>query len=173
MLPTYRSDRVLLPVSMFFVWITLIVAVVLSCMPFGRFLAMPDFVALVLTFWCVREPRRIGMGAGFLLGLAMDAIVGSVMGQHATAYVLLAWVAGAQARRLLWFAPGVQMLYLLPLFLMVQIVMLVLRLAAGHQFPGWEYLFTSFTTAALWLPAYYLLILPQLRPIDRDENRPL
>lgn len=173
MLPTHRSDRLLLPVSMGFVWFTLFAAVILDCVPVGHFLAMPDFVALVLAFWCVREPLRIGMGAGFILGLTLDVVTGSVMGQHATAYVLLAWVAQAQARRLLWFSPVVQSLYMLPLFLLVQLVMLALRLAAGGRFPGWEYLFACFTTAALWLPVYYLLLLPQMRPIDRDENRPL
>ncbi len=173
MLPTHRSGRLLLPVSMLFVWFSMVLAVILSCIPVGRFQAMPDFVALVLAFWCVREPHRIGMGAGFILGVTVDVIIGSVMGQHATAYVLLAWAAIANARRLLWFSPAVQSLYMVPMFFMVQLVMLLLRMASGGRFPGWEYFFTCFTTAVLWLPVYYLLLLPQMRPIDRDENRPL
>lgn len=173
MLPTHRSSRLLLPVRMGFVWFSLILALGLALVPAGSFTAMPDFVALVLALWCVREPHRIGMGTGFVLGVLVDVAHGSVMGQHATAYVLLAWAAQANSRRLLWFSPATQTLHMVPLFLMVQVVMLLLRLLAGGRFPGWEYFFTCFTTAALWLPAYYLLLLPQLRPIDRDENRPL
>ncbi len=173
MLSTNRSSRLLLPVRMRFVVFTLLVALVLNFIPAGRFYALPDFVALILALWCVREPLRVGMGTAFFLGLLVDAVHGAVLGQHATAYVLLAWAALHNSRRLLWFSPGVQALYMVPLFLMMQVVMLLIRLLAGHRFPGWEYFFTCFTTAVLWLPAYYLLLLPQLRPIDRDENRPL
>lgn len=173
MLPSHRSSHLLQPVRMGFVWFSLALALLLACIPVGRFMAAPDFVALVLAVWCVREPHRIGMGAGFVLGLLVDVSHGAVMGQHAVAYVLLAWAAQSNSRRLLWFSPATQTLHMLPMFLAVQVVMLLLRLLAGGRFPGWEYFFTCFTTAALWLPAYYLLLLPQMRPIDRDENRPL
>ncbi|KAF7600062.1 MAG: rod shape-determining protein MreD [Candidatus Dactylopiibacterium carminicum] len=173
MQPTHRSSRLLQPVRMGFVVFSLLLALTLSLIPAGHFLAMPDFVALVLAFWCVREPLRVGMATGFVLGLVVDVAHGAVMGQHAAAYVLLAWASLQNSRRLLWFSPGAQALHMLPLFLMVQVVMLLLRLLAGDRFPGWEYFFTCFTTAILWLPAHYLLLLPQLRPEERDENRPL
>jgi rod shape-determining protein MreD len=170
---TNSSSRLLLPVRMGFVALSLIVALGLNFVPVGRFYAVPDFTALVLAFWCVREPHRIGMGTAFILGTLVDVVHGAVMGQHAAAYVLLAWASIINSRRLLWFSPGAQALHMVPLFLMVQMVMLILRLLAGHHFPGWEYFFTCFTTAALWLPTHYLLLLPQMLPIDRDENRPL
>jgi len=173
MQPTHRSSRLLLPVRMSFVVISMVIALVLNFIPVGQFYAVPDFVALVLAFWCVREPHRIGMGAAFVLGVLVDVVHGSVMGQHAIAYVLLAWAAGINARRLLWFSPTAQALHMVPLFFMVQVVMLVLRLFAGGRFPGWEYFFTCFTTAILWIPVHYLLLLPQMRPIDHDDNRPL
>lgn len=173
MQPTHRSPRLLLPVRMGFVVFSLIVALVLNLVPVGNFYAVPDFVALVLAFWCVREPHRVGMGTAFILGVIIDVPYASVMGQHSIAYVLLAWAAVVNSRRLLWFSPSVQALHMVPLFLMVQLVMLVLRLLAGHRFPGWEYFFSCFTTAALWLPAHYLLLWPQMRPIEHDENRPL
>lgn len=173
MQPTHRSSRLLLPVNMGFVLLSFILALGLNFIPVGRFYAVPDFVALVLAFWCVREPHRVGMGVAFLLGVIVDVVHGSVMGQHATAYVLLAWAAGTNARRLLWFSPAMQAMHMVPLFFMLQVVMLVLRLFAGGRFPGWEYFFTCFTTAILWIPVHYLLLLPQMRAIDHDENRPL
>ncbi|HEX5126810.1 MAG TPA: rod shape-determining protein MreD [Rhodocyclaceae bacterium] len=173
MQPTHRSNRIMLPVKMGFVCLSLLAALMLHFIPVGRFYAVPDFVALVLAFWCVREPQHIGMGTAFLLGVVVDVAHGSVMGQHAFAYVLLAYVCHIVSRRLLWFAPGSQALHMVPLFLMAQVVMLLIRLMAGGRFPGWEYFFSTFTTSALWLPAHYLLLLPQMQPIDRDENRPL
>lgn len=170
---THRSSRILLPVRMNFVLVTLIVALVLHFIPMGRFYAIPDFVALVLAFWCVREPLRVGMGTGFLLGVVVDVAHGAVMGQHALAYVLLAYACTVMSRRLLWFSPSAQALHMVPIFLVAQIVMLVVRLFVGGTFPGWGYFFSSFTTAVLWMPVHYILLLPQMRPIDRDENRPI
>lgn len=173
MQPNHRSSRILLPVRMGWVWLTLLLALTLNLVPTRALPGTPDFVALVVAFWCVREPLRISMGAGFLLGLMTDIGYGSALGQHALAYVLLAFIAGTMSRRLLWFPPAAQALQMVPLFLMTQIVMLVVRLIAGAEFPGWEYFFSTFTTALLWFPAHYVLLLPQMRPVDRDENRPL
>ena len=57
------------------------------------------------------------MGAAFVLGLLMDVADGSVMGQHALAYVLLAFAAGGLSRRILWFPLSQQALHVLPLLL--------------------------------------------------------
>lgn len=173
MFPTNRSRRLLLPVRPGFVWFSLIVALGLNFVPVGRFYAVPDFVALVLAFWCVREPHRVGLGTGFLLGAVVDVAHGAVMGQHALAYVLLAFVSNMNSRRLLWFSPGEQALHMMPLFFMTQVLMLVIRLVAGGRFPGWDYFFSCFTTALLWIPVHYVLLMPQMQPIERDENRPL
>ena len=170
---THHSSRILLPVRMSFITISLVVALVLHFVPMGRFYAIPDFVALVLAFWCVREPLRVGMGWAFILGIIVDVAHGAVMGQHALAYVLLAYASVMMSRRLLWFSAGAQALHMVPLFLMAQLVMLLIRLLVGGRFPGWDYFFSTFTTAALWLPVHFLLLIPQMRPIDRDDNRPI
>ncbi|GAB4061514.1 rod shape-determining protein MreD [Uliginosibacterium sediminicola] len=170
---TNRSSRILLPVRNSFVIGSLLVALVLHFVPMGRFYAIPDFVALVLAFWCVREPLMVGMGMAFLLGVIVDVAHGAVMGQHALAYVLLAYASIVMSRRLLWFSPSAQALHMVPVFLGAQIVMLVVRLLVGGRFPGWTYFFSSFTTAALWMPVHYILLIPQMRPIDRDDNRPI
>ena len=173
MLPTHRSSRILLPVRMNFIVLSLILALTLHFIPMGRFYAIPDFVALVLGFWCVREPLRVGMGTAFILGIIVDVAHGAVMGQHALAYVLLAYASVVMSRRILWFSPSAQALHMVPLFLMSQIVMLLVRMMVGGRFPGWDYFFSTFTTAVLWMPAHYIFLIPQMRPIDRDDNRPI
>ncbi len=170
---TNRSRHILLPVRMGWVWATLLGALAFDFIPLPGFWGMPDFIALVLAFWTVREPLRIGLGAAFIFGVLVDIGHGSAMGQHALAYVLLSYAARTASRRLLWFPPAAQALQMLPLFLMTQIVMLVVRLLAGAEFPGWGYFLTSFTTTLLWYPINYMLLLPQMQPIERDENRPL
>ena len=51
---------------------------------------MPDLLALVLVFWNVHQPRRVGVGLAFMFGLLMDVHQGALLGQHALAYTLLA-----------------------------------------------------------------------------------
>ncbi|MDO8930771.1 MAG: rod shape-determining protein MreD [Rhodocyclaceae bacterium] len=173
MQPTHSSRRILLPARVWFIWLSLCLALFLNQIPFGRFPVVPDWVALVLAFWCVHQPLRIGMGSAFLLGLIMDVIDGSVMGQHALAYVPLAFAAGGLSRRILWFPLSLQSLHVLPMLLGTQLIMVVARLAGGGEFPGLLYFISSFVAAALWHPLTYLLLLPQYRPVERDENRPI
>ena len=101
--PTFTSSRILLPVRPGFIWFSLALGLLLNFLPTAHWPGVPDWVALVLTFWCIRESRYVGMGWAFALGLCMDVADGAVLGQHAFAYVLLAYTATRQARRILWF----------------------------------------------------------------------
>ena len=173
MQPTHSSNRILLPVRNWFIMATLLLALFLNLIPLGRFPGVPDWVAVVLAFWCIHQPLRVGMGAAFVLGLVMDVADGSALGQHALAYVALAFAAGGLSRRILWFPLGQQALQLLPLLLGSQLIMLVIRLIVGGEFPGFLWFLSSFVAVALWHPLTHLLLLPQFRPVERDDNRPI
>ena len=58
---------------------------------------------MTLVFWNVHQPRRVGVGLAFVLGLLMDVHQGALLGQHGLAYTLLAFVAITVHRRLLSF----------------------------------------------------------------------
>ncbi|MCK6390545.1 MAG: rod shape-determining protein MreD [Azonexus sp.] len=173
MQPTFSSSRILLPVRPWFILTTIGLALLLNFLPTAHWPGVPDWVALVLCFWAIREPRFVGMGTAFLLGLGMDVADGAVLGQHCFAYILLTFVATSQARRILWFPVGQQMLQILPLLLLCQIAQLLMRLMAGADFPGWSFLVSPLVAASLWIPATFLLLLPQYQPVSRDDNRPL
>ena len=173
MQPTHSSNRILRPVKGWFLVLTLLLAMFLNTVPLGHLPGVPDWMALVLAFWCVREPLKIGMGIAFLLGLTMDVIDSSIIGQHALAYVLLAYGANSLSRRILWFPLMQQALQILPLLLVAQLVMLVVRMLTGAEFPGILYFLGSFSAAVLWFPLTYLLLLPQYQPLEKDANRPI
>lgn len=173
MQPTNASNRILRPARSWFVAASLALALLLNTIPLGRLPGIPDFVALVLTFWCIREPLKIGMGIAFLFGLGMDVIDGSLMGQHALAYTLLAFGANSLSRRILWFPMIEQAMQVFPLLLLVKIVMLVIRMMTGALFPGFSYFMGSIVAALLWYPMTYMLLLPQYQPNEKDENRPI
>ncbi len=173
MQPTHRSQRILLPVKQWFIIFSLAAALMLNMVPLGRLPGVPDWVALVLAFWSVREPLRVGMLWAFVLGIAMDVVDASLMGQHALAYVLVAYGAASLSRRILWFPLLQQALHILPLLLGMQVVVVLVRLIAGSEFPGWSYFLSSFTATLLWVPLTFVLLLPQYQPVEKDENRPI
>ena len=170
---TFSSSRILQPVRPLFILLSLLVALALDFVPNAAWPWMPDWVALVIVFWSIREPRRVGMGSGFILGLAMDVADSSLMGQHALAYVLAAYVASALSRRILWFPLGKQALHVLPLLLMVQLVQFAVRAMPGTSLPGLSYFLGPLFGALLWWPLTFVLLLPQYQPVDRDANRPI
>ncbi len=173
MQPTYSSSRILQPVRPWFIVITMLIALLLNFLPASTWPWMPDWVALLLIFWSIREPRHAGMGSGFILGLAMDVADSSLMGQHALAYVLAAYAATSLSRRILWFPLAQQALHVLPLMLSVQLVQFGVRAMPGAVLPGLGYFAGPFIGALVWFPLTFVLLLPQYQPVDRDANRPI
>ncbi len=167
------SSQLLLPANPIFIGLTLLVALALNMLPAGRHAAQPDLLALALVFWNVHQPRRVGVGAAFLFGLMMDVHDGALLGQHALAYTLLSFGAITVHRRMLWFSVPEQALHVFPLFVLATVASLAVRLLVGGMFPGWSLFLAPLFEALLWPLASIVLLAPQRRAPDRDENRPL
>lgn len=167
------SDQLLLPANPWFIVLTLVLALVFDMIPLGRMAAMPDVLAVVLVFWGVHQPRRVGVIWAFVLGLAIDVHDGALLGQHALAYSALSFGAIALHRRLPWFSLRAQAVQVLPLFMAAHGVALVVRMIIGGMWPGWGVLLAPAFEALLWPLASLLLLAPQRRAPDRDAHRPL
>lgn len=160
----HSSSQILLPVRMSTIIGSFAAALLLNFLPWRDLRLVPDCVALVLTFWCVRQPRLVGLGVAWTLGLMSDAGNGVLLGQHALAYSLLAFLAIWLSRRILWFGPMLQSLHVALILLVAQTAVLFVRLAAGDPFPGWPIFVGPLLGAALWPAVTWLLLLPQRRP---------
>jgi len=168
---TPASQRILLPVRAGTILGSLALALLADFLPWRNVALAPDFVALVLVFWCVQQPRLVGLGAGWLLGLLIDVGNGVLLGQHALAYSMLAFASITLSRRILWFPLWAQALHVAVLLLFAQGVSALVRLAAGADFPGWAICVGPLAGAALWPVVTSLLLIPQRRPVEIDENR--
>ncbi len=168
-----QPQRILLSVKAAYMAFTLVLALLFNLLPWRDLVGLPDMVALVLTFWCVHQPRKMGIGMAWFVGLVMDAGNGALLGQHAFAYAFLAFAATSLHRRILWFSLWRQAAHVLMLLLASQLLMLAVRVVAGGVFPGLTYFAGSFIAAALWPSVTFLLLLPQRRPESVDENRPI
>ncbi|MBW9334649.1 rod shape-determining protein MreD [Herbaspirillum sp. RU 5E] len=168
-----NNQYILLPASPLFIAFSLIVAFVLNLMPWGQMAGVPDFVALALVFWNIHQPRKVGISVAFMMGLLMDVNEATLLGENALAYTLLSYFAIMIHRRVLWFPLRTQALHVLPLMLLAQAVQLVIQLLVTGKSPDWFYFSESVVSALLWPVVSILLLAPQRRAVDRDENRPI
>ncbi|HTD86223.1 MAG TPA: rod shape-determining protein MreD [Candidatus Binatia bacterium] len=166
------SNDLLLPVGGAFIVSTLIVALMINLLPWsGVWLQVkPDFVALVVLYWCIHQPRKVGFTVAFSLGLIMDVAEGSVFGQHALAYSVLAYAGLVLHRRVQNFTLKGQVLHVLAILLLNDTIVLAGRMLAGGPFPGFYYFVGSFVGAALWPVIVYLFKMPLRPAIDPDRG---
>lgn len=167
------GQQLLLPVNPLFMWASLFVALFINMAPLDRIAWAPDFLALVIVFWSVYQPARIGMGAAFVFGLLMDVHQAAMLGQHALSYTMLSFFAIMIHRRLLWFPVASQALQVLPLFALSHLIELAIRMIGGGAFPGWSLFIAPVIEVALWPLVSVLLLAPQRRAPEPDANRPL
>ncbi len=165
-------QEILRPAKTGFIVVTLIAALLLNLLPWAGWglWVRPDFVALVLLYWCIDQPRKIGFGIAWVLGLLMDVGDGSLFGQHALAYTIVAYAGLVLHRRVQRFSTAPQALHVMALLLLNDVIVLLIRLAAGSDFPGYWYFAGSVIGGLLWPALSFLLKLPQRPRFDPDQS---
>jgi rod shape-determining protein MreD len=161
--------EILLPVRPAFIVFTLVTAVLLNMLLGWASWLRPDFVALVVLYWCIQQPRRVGFTAAFSLGLLMDVAEGTLFGQHALAYSILAFAGIALHRRVRQFSLTAQVVHVIPLLIANDLIVVGIRLLAGADFPGYRYFVGSILAGLLWPVVSVLLKLPQRPRADPDH----
>jgi rod shape-determining protein MreD len=163
------SSQILQPVRASTIIMSFALALFLNFLPWRDLRLVPDFVALVLVFWCIRQPRLVGLGVAWALGLITDAGNGVLLGQHALSYSVLAFLGIWLSRRILWFGPGLQALHIGAMLLAAQAVAVLVRIVAGDPFPGWALVVGPLAGAVLWPLVTWLLLRPQRRA-EREQT---
>jgi rod shape-determining protein MreD len=168
------GQPLLLPANPRFIAFTLVLALLVNMLQgLTGMRWLPDVLAIVVVFWNVHQPRRVGLMVSFLLGLALDVHESALLGQNALSYVVLSSMALAVQRRMLWFPLREQALQIVPLFIVAAVVEWVTRLIVHDAWPHWSQLFSPFLQAALWPLVGALLLAPQRRAFAPDDIRPL
>ncbi len=164
------SRQILRPISIGLILFTFLVALLLNLLPWQMAQSdfVPDFVALFLIYWALNQPRRVGIGTAFLLGILMDVGDGAILGQHALAYVLITFLTLWRQRQIAVAPFWQQALWALLLLLLSQLLMQLVRSVLGATVAGWSYFVGPLLTALLWTPLSNLMLLHQRRDV-RDE----
>jgi rod shape-determining protein MreD len=165
-------EEILRPAKPWFVLLSLIVGLLLNLVPLSvpMMTYRPDFLALVLLYWCIQEPRFVGVGVAWFVGLLMDVGDATLFGQHALAYAILAYGAEHFRRRVLRFPLWQQAVQVAALLVLCALIVLLVRFVGGAALPKWTYLAPPLVGALLWPLVSVLLQRPQ-RPSRSGSRR--
>lgn len=129
-----------------------VIALLLTMLPLPEFLKgfRPEWVTVVLVYWCMALPYRIGIGWAWLAGLMLDVATGSLLGQHALALAIVAFLTLKLHQRIRVFPLMQQAFAVLVLVAMAQMISLWVNGIINTPPRSWTYWLPSLTSALLW-----------------------
>jgi rod shape-determining protein MreD len=138
---------------------SILVALLLSVMPMPEpiSLARPMWLAMVLAYWVMALPHRVGLLTAWLAGLVSDVLFGQLFGQNALVMTLVVWMVLLLYQRIRRFPLWQQSLVMLPVFGIAQMVMLWLNSLSGNRPPTLMFLLPAVVSTVLWPWVFSLL----------------
>ncbi|WP_027966481.1 rod shape-determining protein MreD [Halomonas halocynthiae] len=134
------------------IWFSLFLALCLQVMPLADEWQIwrPDWLGLMLVYWCMQAPDRVGVFHGFVLGVLLDLIEGAPLGQSALLLSLLAFLAALIYSRFRHYSMLQQAIMILVLLGTVQLLEQWLRTLVGPFSIHLSFLLPSLISALLW-----------------------
>ncbi len=151
--------------------ITIICAFMLAIMPLPDWAIVyrPDWVTLVLVYWSMTLPSRIGVTMAWFAGLLLDVSYGTLMGQHAVGLVLVIYVIHLQHQRLRMASLLQQAIVIFFLLLIKQLLALWVDGMLGRAPDNWLYFMPTITSTFLW-PWTYLILRDLQRKFGTEKQ---
>jgi rod shape-determining protein MreD len=147
-----RRNQWVLPVS-------IIVALLLGLLPLPPVIQplRPYWLALVLAYWVIEEPDRVGLGFVFIAGVIADLLYGNLLGEQPLRLVIMTFILQRFRARLRFFPVSQQALAIGGLLLNDRIVTAALHLALGEATLPWSYWWAPLLGMLLW-PLLFVLL---------------
>ena len=135
------------------------IAYVLAVLPLPQWLLLgrPEWVALVLIYWCIALPQRVGIVTGLVLGLGLDVLEGAVIGQNVLALVMVALLSLMLYQRLRVYSLWQQSAVVFVLVGVSQVICQWVQSLEGIGAPNMSFLLSALTSALLWPFILHLL----------------
>jgi rod shape-determining protein MreD len=133
--------------------ISLILALVFAVVPLPEVIApfRPDWVAVVLLYWSLISPRRYGLMTAFFMGLALDTLSGSLLGQHSLALLTIVYISERFHLRIRVFPASQLAMTVIGLLALYEFILFWVDGVAGRTVPMIERWAPLVTGTALWL----------------------
>lgn len=103
----------------------------------------PEWLLLVLIFWALYLPDRVGLNIAFMLGILMDLLMGTLIGENALAFVFIAYFMMRFSRRIEMF----------PLWQQTFIVLCFMLIFQTYKFIIWRWLYGEAVDPLYWIAA--------------------
>ena len=132
---------------------SLIAALILSVVPLPEAIVAfrPDWVAVVLIYWSLIEPRRYGLLTAFWLGLVLDTLTGSLLGQHSLALLVLVYLSQRFYLRIRAYPASQVAIIVIGMLALYEFILFWIDGVAGRSVPLTERWAPVMTGGLLWL----------------------
>jgi len=164
-----KQSEFLRPVSNLFIAVSVLGALFLNALPWeGIWLTLrPDFVAVVMLYWCTHKPLRLGIGLAWAIGILSDVNDASLFGQHALSYTVLAFGGVVLSRRIRMFDLREQTTQVFLILLLTYAVYAMVHWQVNGQV-AWSYFLGCLTSTLLWIPTSSLFQSMRQMRVDRE-----
>jgi len=134
-------------------------ALLLSAVPVPGTLGFfkPFWIALIALFWVIEAPEYLGLGFAFVLGITLDVLSGTLLGEHALRLLFIVFIAGRFQRRLRFYPIWQQALFIFVLLLNDRLISLSIASLSGHALPNYRYWLAPLVSTLIW-PWLFLLL---------------
>lgn len=143
----------------FIILATFLIGLMLSQMPLPQLFewARPEWVAMILIYWVMALPHRVGMGSAFFLGLLLDVIKGSVLGLNALSLTIIAFITLVLHQRLRMFPVVQQAMMIMVLVGINQLLFHWMQALTGYTGDTLVFLLPSLISGLFWPWLFVLL----------------
>lgn len=139
--------------------LTFAIALMLTILPLPEWVRLyrPQWVTLVLIYWCLALPDRVSVGTGFIAGLLVDVLTGTLLGQHALGMSIVAYISVQTHQRLRLFPLWQQSLSVMVLLLLEHLLSFWIIGITQKQPPGLNYWFIPLVGTLFWPWVFVML----------------
>jgi rod shape-determining protein MreD len=140
-------------------WASLVLAIMLRLLPLPQWAVWlrPDWVSLVCVFWIMVPPHRLGVVSAWAIGLLLDVISGSLLGEHALALALVAYLAQHYSLRFVTAPWWHQSLLIFGFVISEQLLVWMIQGMQGASVPMSLFWLPALTSMLFWPWLYWLL----------------
>ena len=151
-----NSDQ---PHARWVIVLTLVVALTLMILPLPAMVEpfRPEWAILVILYWSLALPARVGVGVAWLVGLLQDVVQATALGSHALAFALVAYLTIQLCQRMRNVPVWQQALTVLGLVLLARGLLFITRGLSDSAGVDWRFWLPTLTSTLVWPLVFVLL----------------
>ena len=144
---------------------SILIALLLGLLPLPAVLQplRPYWLALIVAYWVLEAPERVGLGFAFVVGVFADLLYGGLLGEQALRLVIMTFILQRFRARLRFFPLSQQALAIGGLLLNDRVVSAAIHLVLGEPQHPWGYWWAPLLGLLLWAPLHFALDTLRLR----------